>query len=309
MRKPRLILMIIIGVAVATSALAQARRLVGHIKDDLGAPIEGARITVTSPDVAIKLEGKTNKKGDFQIVIASGAAHNLHVAITKDGFAAYENDVTIDPGAAIRTDVKLQNIARFAAAQGPTDEEKAVDLHNAGAEASSAKDWATAAKNFDDSLALREASASTHLAAATAAWNLKDFAKAESHARRSIELEAGQPYALSLLASSLESQGKAEEALAINQQLASTDPKLRANLAYDRGAELANGGKDKEALVAFEEAVTADPELAEAHYALGLTAYRAGDMPRAKTALLRYVELSPDGDKVATANALLKTIK
>ena len=125
---------------------------------------------------------------------------------------------------------------------------------------------------------------------ATGAGRDRSTARAEKAARRALELSPGQPEVMNLLADVLDEQKKKDEAAALRAKLAEGDPKLRASLAYNRGAELANQQKDPEAAAAFEEALSADPLMADAHYALGLCAYRTSDYTKSKVHLEKYLE-------------------
>lgn len=76
--------------------------------------------------------------------------------------------------------------------------------------------------------------------------------------------------------------------------VAQTDPeaaRLEARALVDRGKELYKEDLDKEAAEAFQQAIKLDPELAEAHYRLGL-AYSALDREEeAKDSLKKSIDL------------------
>ena len=102
---------------------------------------------------------------------------------------------------------------------------------------------------------------------ATAVWNLEQWERAEKAARRALELDPSLEKTKLLLADVLEKQDRADEAEALLAEIATGDPALRAERAFNRGAELYNQGDVAEAIAAFEEALEADPQLAEAYYA------------------------------------------
>jgi tetratricopeptide (TPR) repeat protein len=95
-------------------------------------------------------------------------------------------------------------------------------------------------------------------------------------------------------------------------------------VAYNEGADLANSGKLAEALVKFEDAVKANPELTAAWIALAKTAYKTKAYPRAIEAANKALEVDDDqpdlytvlyhaytatGDKAAAAKAQAKMPK
>jgi tetratricopeptide (TPR) repeat protein len=95
-------------------------------------------------------------------------------------------------------------------------------------------------------------------------------------------------------------------------------------VAYNEGADLANSGKLPEALVKFEDAVKANPDLTAAWIALAKTAYKTKAYPRAIEAANKALEVDdeqPDlytvlyhsytatGDKAAAAKAQVKMPK
>ncbi|MFQ5692689.1 MAG: tetratricopeptide repeat protein, partial [Nitrospinota bacterium] len=50
---------------------------------------------------------------------------------------------------------------------------------------------------------------------------------------------------------------------------------------------------ERQALAQYRKAIELDPELAEAHRAIGLLYYKKGDKEKAKKAFRRYLELKP----------------
>jgi TolA-binding protein len=78
---------------------------------------------------------------------------------------------------------------------------------------------------------------------------------------------------------------------------------------YNQGVNLWNQGKSEEARPLFEQAIAADPSMADAHYMLGMVYVGMDKKPEAIKALETYLKLAPTGDKAATAKAVLEQIK
>ena len=68
-------------------------------------------------------------------------------------------------------------------------------------------------------------------------------------------------------------------------------------------------GKGDEARPLFEQALAADPKLADAHYMLGMIYVGMDKKPDAVKELEAYLALAPTGDNAATAKAILAQIK
>ena len=73
-----------------------------------------------------------------------------------------------------------------------------------------------------------------------------------------------------------------------------------------------NAGKIPEAKAQFEQAVKLDPNLADAHYWLGMALVNAGTpeaMTEAKGHFETYLKLAPEGPNAATAKSLVAQLK
>ena len=89
-------------------------------------------------------------------------------------------------------------------------------------------------------------------------------------------------------------ENKLEEAEKLATELETNYPE-NAELALLAGRTFAAQGRMRAATEAFTRAVGLDPLLAEAHYLLGFSAVRTGELDRASTAWDTYLRLSPNG--------------
>ena len=89
-------------------------------------------------------------------------------------------------------------------------------------------------------------------------------------------------------------ENKLEEAEKLASELETNYPE-NAELALLAGRTFAAQGRMRAATEAFTRAVGLDPLLAEAHYLLGFSAVRTGELDRASTAWDTYLRLSPNG--------------
>jgi tetratricopeptide (TPR) repeat protein len=90
--------------------------------------------------------------------------------------------------------------------------------------------------------------------------------------------------------------GRLEEAEKLASELETSYPES-AELALLSGRTLAAQGRMRAATEAFGRAVGLDPLLAEAHYHLGFTAVRTGELDRATHAWDTYLRLSQNGNQ------------
>jgi len=89
-------------------------------------------------------------------------------------------------------------------------------------------------------------------------------------------------------------QGRAEDAEKMAIELEQQYPES-AELALLSGKTLTAQGRMRAATEAFARAVNLDPLLADAHYHLGFSAVRTGELPRATDAWKTYLRLVPAG--------------
>jgi tetratricopeptide (TPR) repeat protein len=102
---------------------------------------------------------------------------------------------------------------------------------------------------------------------------------------------------------------------ALEQDAATTNPKMAGLAAYDHGLVLTKTGKIDEAVAQFDKAVQLDPAMTEAYYQKGTaliakaTADKAGKIiapPGTAEAFQKYLELSPNGKNAESAAAQLE---
>jgi tetratricopeptide (TPR) repeat protein len=113
-------------------------------------------------------------------------------------------------------------------------------------------------------------------------------------------------------------EGKLEDAEKLASELESGYPD-NAELALLSGRTLASQGRMRAATEAFARAVGLDPLFADAHYHLGFTAVRTGELDRATHAWDTYLRLAQNGNQrqlvsqalthVRSLSQLLQTVK
>jgi serine/threonine protein kinase/Flp pilus assembly protein TadD len=109
-----------------------------------------------------------------------------------------------------------------------------------------------------------------------------------------VALERDNGRAHRRLASALLAQGQRERATAVYRRAAELADRTDAEGLYDLAIELTAVGLTAEAIAAYEQAVLARPDFADAHGNLGLLLANSGNLEAALTAQRRAVQLDQD---------------
>ena len=192
------------------------------------------------------------------------------------------------------------------AASGKAADKVAVRAYNAGARAVRENDMATAKARFELALELDPGLIPAHYTLGAIAVNSGDGEAAIYHAQTYADANPDQAQAWKLLYQVHSLLGNEAEADAAFDRMAAAGPEMVAEAFFEDGVEHFNAGRNAEALGAFEKVLRAQPDHAQAHYFLGLANASAGDIPKAKEFLRRFLELAPDHPEAGTARAMLE---
>jgi tetratricopeptide (TPR) repeat protein len=310
-RRGLVLFMFLIALALALPAAAQGL-VQGTVTDAQGQPIDGAAVSIEQDGTNRHFDMKTNKKGEFmQIGLSSG---KYKVTATKDKMTA-SKDVQISQGKPASAKLVLG-----AAAAAPADNAAAAALRKVLDEAIAASN----AGRYDEAIAGFQKATETNAACFACYNNIgynyvqkKDYDKAEASYKKAVELKPDYAEAYAGLASVYNAQRKFDLAAAASAKATELSSTLGggntasggADAFYNQGVILWNGGKVAEAKKAFESAIQANPNHAEAHYQLGMALVNEGNLPGAATEFETYMKLAPDGPNSATAKALVAQLK
>jgi len=301
------------AIAIALPAAAQSTAVVkGTVKDEKGQPVDGAKVSFDLQGGTPRhFESKTNKNGEYQQAgLPSG---EYKVTAEKDKLGT---SMTVPLRAAQNITVNL-------------------NLSAAGAAAAAAGGMTAALKKtFDEGLAFsNEGKHDEAIAKFTEALGInakcndcwdnigfsytqkKDYDKAEEAYKKAIEVKADDANAYNGLANLYNAQRKFDDAAKASQkatELSAASSVMaggNADALFNQGVILWNSGKIPEAKAAFEGAVKANPNLAEAHYQLGMALVNEGNLAGAATEFETYLKQAPTGPNAATAKALLDQVK
>lgn len=123
-----------------------------------------------------------------------------------------------------------------------------------------------------------------------ALWYEWDFARAETLARRALDLVPGMYLAHKCIGFTLAAQGQFTSAIAALQRARELDP-LSEYATYDLAWVLILAGRWEQAIRELEPAVTRHPKSSELHRAFGFCLFYAGRLQEARAELERVLEL------------------
>jgi tetratricopeptide (TPR) repeat protein len=290
---------------------AAAQGLVqGTVLDTKGQPVEGAAISIEQEGTNRHFDMKTDKKGAFMQIGLASASYKI--TATKDKLTASET-VRVSQG----RPASARLVLGAAAAAAPGAEAAAVTALR------KVLDEAIAASNagkHDEAIAGFTKAIEGNPTCFACYYNIgynyaqkKDYASAETNYKKAIEMKADYVDAYAGLASIYNAQRKFDEAAAASAKATEFSSTLGggnstgggADALFNQGVILWNGGKVAEAKKAFESAVQANPNHAEAHYQLGMALVNEGNLAGAAAEFETYLKLAPEGPNAATAKGLV----
>jgi len=307
-----------VGLAlVAAPASAQTGQVKGKVVDAKGQPIDGAKVTIANVDTAgRKLETKTNKKGEYiQIGLQPGqytiTVEKGELKDSKDtriSLDMTELNFTLAPGTG---NVSKEDAAKAAAKNAAIQKAfgEGVQLSNDG------KNEEAIAK-FQEVIATVPKCAECYANIATIQARMKEYDKAEASFKQAIEVKPDFVEAYNGLATVYNTQKKFDLAAETSKKAAELGGGAAgaagggsASVAFNQGVILWNAGKISDAKAQFEQAVKMDPNMAEAHYWLGMALVNGGKTADAKPHFETYLKLAPTGQYAETAKAIVASIK
>lgn len=314
----RLVLPSLLLVALAAPALAQIGALRGQVTDAEGEPLEGVRVTVTSPEQeGFQEVVTTGADGKFLLRFTANQAQYRHLFLfEKAGYQSFQQPIQPSASRTIReTFVMEEGRGQSDAARGAVETHgalgtvltgttnAAVTAFNAGLTAQREGDLATARARLEEALAEDPDLGPAHVALAQVLLDQGEHQAALEHADRAQELGAARVEALRVEHAALRALGRKDAAAAVGEELAAAeDAKAAALRVYNQGGEAFAAGDRETALAKFVEAAALDPALREAHHAIATLRLAQGDAAAAAEAAEKA--LAQGSDDLATLRVL-----
>jgi tetratricopeptide (TPR) repeat protein len=292
-------------------------RIIATITDDKGAPVEGAKVTLTRKGTAYTLEKMTDKKGQVMLLVLD-ATQEYQLHIEKGGYGPYDGPVKPKVSDTVRLSFTLPAVAPQAAAEAPKElsgADQAILAYNEGVAALKGGNVASALPSLEKAASLNPKLPEAQVALAEAYLDQKRYGDALAAADRFLALRPGDAEGLRARYDALKGAGDNDKAREALDALAAADPKSSeaAVRYFNEGAEKARTGNLEDAAIYFEKVVKiapADPKFAKAHYVLGLT-YAKDDARKAaaKEQLNAFLQMAPNDPDAATAKEMLAYLK
>jgi tetratricopeptide (TPR) repeat protein len=280
----------------------------GTVVDAQNKPVDGATVAIESVDTGRTVQTKTDKKGEFmQIGLQTG---NYKVTVTKDKVGTDSKPARISQGTPAELAFRL---APAGAATADNKEAAAIQAAaQAGAAALGAGNYDEAIAKFNEVVAKVPTCSDCYTRIGSAYLAKKQYDDAETAFKKSVEIKPSAE-AYNGLANLYNTQKKFDLAADASSKAAELSAGAPggggAEASYNQGVILFNSQKFADAKTAFEAAVKADPNMALAHYQLGMTALNLGQIPQAVESLQTYLKLDPNGPKAAEVKAALPALE
>jgi tetratricopeptide (TPR) repeat protein len=243
----------------------------GEVFDEAGEPMAEVEVIFAHLGSNKKFETDTNARGRFTLVGLPPGGYQTR--FMKDGYMPGIFDVRIPAGDF--TDVPPVTLAELmppppetppaAEAPAPVSVAEAFDEAGLAVREERLEDARRLYEQVLDVVDIPEA----HYNLGIVLQRLEDWAGAEAHFSRTIELQPDKSEAYGALAEVYRATGRdgeARETLARAEELFGGDPRLQYNL----GVEALNEGRTEDAERALRRALDLDPQRIEAHYHLAM---------------------------------------
>jgi aldose 1-epimerase len=290
-------------------------RMSGDIRDESGAPIEGARVSAQHLTAAAVLEGTSDKKGHF--AIAGFGSGMWRFTVVKEGYFTLVKDIEVRQ---LKTnppvDLVMKKVTGMAALQIDKSGLQAFDQGNAFIEEGK---YDEAIKIFDDFLAKYPEVYQTRLNIASACLKKGDLDRAEVEFKavleKAVPVQAdAKPEKVSAIRAL---SGLGEMALRKSDfdlaqkyftQALQISPEDEA-AAYNVGEIFFSNQKLDEAVRYFEMAIQIKSTWPKPYYRLGLVYLNKGDYPKALENLNKFVELDPQNPEAPNVKNTIAAIE
>ncbi|MDW7759755.1 MAG: tetratricopeptide repeat protein [Acidobacteriota bacterium] len=289
-------------------------RVTGQVVDNSGNPIEDALIVAQSLQSTAKLEGKSDRKGNF--AIAGFGTGMWRFTATKEGYASAFVDQEIRQLRA-NTPVrivleKLTGLAAFQADKaGQELLEKGNALFEEGRYDDAVRIFEEFSQRYPEVYQARINIASSH-------FRKGDLESAETEYTQILETirkavggysadKATSVRALTGLGEIQLAKQNFEEARDFFSQGLALSPEDEA-AAYNVGEIFFSNQQIDEAIKYFEMAIRIKPSWSKAYHKLGLVYLNKGDFEKSLEYLRKFIEIDPENPEVPTVRNIIDTI-
>ena len=307
MRRACLLLTVLIlatTVWVRPAAGQAMARMSGTVVDTEGKPVEGVRVTVTTPELATFESVKdSDRKGRFTIAHPDASLPYLYV-FEKEGYATLQLPMRVTAGDTMRQTFTLLRGDQVAGAQEAEAAQaqaqgqrvsRVVEVYNQGVEAQQLGDLELAAARYEEAARLDPDLSAPRTALAVVAYLKEDWQTAAREAEAALALDPGDVRAMQIRFDAYRHAGdeaKAQEAADALRRVG--DLGEAAKRLYNEAVDAYNAGDLAQAQSKLQQVLSLDPELVAAHIALARISLAQGSPAAAATAAAAATERRPD---------------
>ena len=297
-----------LAVAAGNVYAGAEARITGKITDAVTKePIPNATITLVSTGSRnFKGDYKAEKDGVYRFLVLDGTL-TYQVTYAAPGYQPYLETMKLRLGELNTKDIALTPANATAPAAGvpvAAKADPAVAAYNAGAGLYNDGKKAEAAAKFEEAVGAKPDLIAGWEALAKVSADLKNNDRAIQAANKALELAPDETDMYAVLYNVYLATGDKAKAAEAKKKLPAD-----ANSLFNDAAKLINSGKDAGAEPLLKQAIAANEKFAIAYYELGMLYVRTGKNADAKTNLLKYLELDPNGKDATTAKEMLKYVK
>jgi Tfp pilus assembly protein PilF len=297
-----------VALAFAATASAQTGVVRGKVVDAQGAPVDGAKVTISAQSVKNTREVKTNKKGEFvQVGLFPG---DYTITVEKDKLKATQ-DTKVSIGDNPPLDFKLAPSAADEQAKKVAALEK---VFSEGVELVKAGKHDEAIAKFNEAISQAPNCNQCYDNIGFAHAQRKDWVQAEAAFKKALEIKPDDGNAWGGLVNVYSATDRHDLAKEANAKAAQFNPEGAgagggAVQLYNDGVILWNNKEFEQAKAKFVEATKVDPKFAQAYYLLGKANINLGDFAGAVAALETYVQLEPNGEHAEDAKKNIQDLQ
>jgi tetratricopeptide (TPR) repeat protein len=201
-------------------------------------------------------------------------------------------------------DAKAKEAARALREVGDLSE-AAGRIYNEGVDAYQSGDTATAQVKFRQVIELDPEMVSGYIALAQVTLIGGDPAESAAMLASALDREPDNVQALKLSFDAGRLSGNTEMAAHALERLVELDPKWMTTVLFEHAAELFNADEAANAAFLLAYVVKADPQLARAHFMLGMALFNSGHQAEGREHLETFIELAPEDPDAEIARSLL----
>lgn len=295
--------------AVAAPAAAQQARVQGVVKDAGGAPLEGVKVTITTPSNArLKLEVSTNKDGKWGEILSTAVPPYTY-CFEKAGYVTVQETKKVGVGAVENFSTVLYTEEQAVVSRRvEVRKDPFVEAYNEAVEKFEAKDYPAALAKAEEATKLGPDKANAWALAAKMAAAAKEWKLAVADAEKALALDPEATDLYGLLAQGYRETGDKAKAAEYAKKFAAANPD-NPDILYNQAVDLYNKGDFKGAEPMLVKVLEIRPDFARAHFLLGMTCVNLNQIPEMKVHLTEYLKLEPKGSDAAVAKEMLDAFK